>query len=383
MKFFLILLFILFFQGCEKRKLIVLPSPCPSVQALVDGYTSGDITIPSGCDILLSQDLRIRDGRMIVEEDVSLFFDGAGLYIEGSGKIITSGTKPIVFTSAYEFPLSGDWNGIHIDGEGILENVVVEYGTSGIYLSGYLEMRNSELRNNLYYGVLMESVDALPLISSTRFYNNSYGAMLLYSDAVTLLSDDLEIDGYILLDGRDGIINSGTWNPYTYLIISHIEIKGAHIHINGAEILIETGPAVTPWEFRVKKGRLSVENTTFSSSDPDYCWGGILFENADPSSYLYRTTVYDGGDGEYFAGIAAIDTPSSIDETLLISDSEIAYSCSDGIYISNSDLILHYSFVHDNARYGVYVDCDSTFVDDNNEYLSNLEGDIAYPIMCP
>ena len=379
-RFFLLSIFLII--GCEEREVIIPGNPCPDVQSAIDNYRSGNLLIKSGCEVLISKDLSIRNGKMEVEEGGVLYFKNGGLIIEKDAELIVYGSidKPVFFTSQYLDPLRGDWKGIIINGYASIEGGIVEFADDGISLSGELIMIDSEIRRNLFYGISMNDINALFEINRSKFYENLSGDMLLFSDALTLLSPGLELNGFIVVDGRDGIIHSGDWQPYNYLFISDVEIlNGAHISVkSGAKIYVETGYGILPYEIKVKDGAsFFIKGASFEASDIDYCWGGIVFyPEANPSTIL-DSKVYDGGNGYDEANI-------SVFSDLTIKNSEIGRSCSDGIYIGEGGLLsMSDSYVANNYRYGVYVDCGGTFYDIHNEYSGNLGGDIAYPTVCP
>jgi hypothetical protein len=379
-RFFTIFLFILI--GCAERELILPQNPCPDIQSAIDNYRSGNLLIKSGCEVLISKDLYIRGGKMEIEEGATLYFKDCGLIIEKDAELIVYGRsdKPVFFTSQYLEPLKGDWKGIIINGSASIEGGIVEFADDGISLIGVLNMIDSEIRRNLFYGIRMDDINALFEINRSKFYENLSGDMLLFSDALTLLSPGLDFEGFIVVDGSDGIINSGDWQPYEYLFTGDVEIRnGAHISVKpGAKIYVETGYAIPPYEIKVKdRASLSIKGASFEASDIDYCWGGIVFyPEANPSTIL-DSKIYDGGDGYYEANI-------SVFSDLTIEKSEIGSSCSDGIYIGDGGFLsMSDSSVTDNAKYGVYVDCGGTFEDFHNYYEGNLGGDIAEPTVCP
>ncbi len=377
----IIILLVLLLSGCEERELVIPKNPCPDVQNIIDNYREGDILIKSGCEVLISKNLTLRNGKMEIEEGAVLYFKDAGLYINEDAELIVRGSETgiVLFTSQFLDPLSGDWKGMVITGSAEINGAIVEYAEDGISLNGYLKMDNSEIRGNLFYGLRMNSLNATFDINRSKFYDNFSGDMFLFSDALTLLSPGLEIESQIVVDGSDGIINSGDWQAYNYLFISDLEINGASINVkSGAKFYVDTGPNLPSYEIKVKDGgALFIKGASFEAWDINYCWGGIVFEEtANPSSIL-NSKIYDGGNGLYEANI-------SVFSDLTIENSEIGYSCRDGIYVGEGGyLSMSDSSVIDNYRYGVFVDCEGIFENAENYFSGNLEGDIALPTVCP
>lgn len=372
----------------ERRTIVLIPPPsspiCNEVQTQVDTYYTGDLVIPAGCSVIISRVLVISGGTLRVEEGAVLYFDlGSEIVIDSDGNINVVGTavSPVVFTSAYEPPLRGDWEGITIysTGDNTISHGRIEYATRGISLYGEVYVDNTEFYYN-FYGLKTESVDTYFVLLSSSFSGNEY-ALYLLSDTLTLLSDSIYFDtgDYIYVDGSDGVINSGIWPPYIYIFLTDVVIDdGARIDVSGADIYV-----VPPYEIIVRRGAaFRAYNTYFLTNSPTYnCWGGISFEGADPSSYLDTCVIKDAGAGPNKANVAVIDTYGN-GESLEITNSEISYGCADGVYILNSDVLIDNCEIHNNLYYGVYVDCYSTVDESGNEYYSNGYGDIGVNPSC-
>lgn len=158
----------------------------------------------------------IIEGRVTVSENLFLyvspgveirFREGASLQVGSRSSLIAEGKtgEPIIFTSARNNPMPGDWQGINLDGTGDrsrIKNCIVEYAEIGIQCVGYAfgcgsfhnfsEIENCILRWNSESGLYCYGYgsgflgctpsfvgNSSPLIKNNLIYENREGIRLL------------------------------------------------------------------------------------------------------------------------------------------------------------------------------------------------------------
>ena len=200
---------------------------CDGVEPLPPA-TEEDLTIGPGC-------VRINDFEVNGSATLTLlpgtrveFAPGGFLSVGrngGSATLSAVGTleAPITFTSSNANPRAGDWQCIHLDGDGSeLDNVIVEFGgaacgATGADREGMIQVygsprgiTNAVIQDSSTVGV--ELAGTATLFANNTFQRNTLAPLRVSSNSLTSIGAANAFDaGDVILVEPDLVTRSGTW----------------------------------------------------------------------------------------------------------------------------------------------------------------------------
>lgn len=353
-----------------------------------DGTFTTDTTM-DGC-YLVTGHISVTQGvtLTIAPGSVLKFEEDRVLEVTEGGTLVAAGTKdsPIRFTGAVEKP--GYWRGIELHNttskQNVLDHVVVEYAGGYTFAQGdradiavtssgaptRLKLSNSTIRNSGGWGLYVSGNAVLPGFSGNSITKNSLGAAKVGAEAVSQLDTGTSYSGNtvdrVWVDGAT-LETDQTWQAIDvpYVIDSTVHLTrttgvkltiaaGATLKFNSnGGIEVADGGALTA----AGQGGAKI---TFTRANPGEHWRGLHFHNANASGNRLTHVVVEYGGGYSFASGA----PANVAIT------------STGYPVQ---LTLESSTVRNSAGYGVWVDSNAAFTEQDNTYSDNaLTPDVFY-----
>jgi hypothetical protein len=209
---------------------------CARAETLPDAILE-DLTVGPGC--VRIQRTEVTSGATLTILPGTTVLMAASAYLnvtplsDAASHLVAVGTpdKPIVFTSASNAPLPGDWQCVRIGINGSdsqLEHAVFEYGGAACGATGagaqtmldieapLRAIRNVSVRDSSSYGVTLHDGAAVRDFSSNRFARNGKGSILVDAEQILRLGTGNSFEGegdYIeVVEGSSFSANSdGTW----------------------------------------------------------------------------------------------------------------------------------------------------------------------------
>ncbi len=365
-------------------------------------YVDGDIWVPSGetLTILEGTQVRFQGGYWFtVESNATLIING----IENNKVILTSDDFN---TYGYWYGLvfySGTINSslnhciIEYSGEGFagalylgeatlnLTNLTIQNSRSwGIYAEwGTLNVQNLTISECVLDGIILTGGYIYP--SGTITIHHCGGVPMMFLDPNNVMDFNPVIVNFqfynngddVFYVGAGEITRTGTWYNHGYPYV----IGGGGIIINpGYTLTIESGnilkvdvsyllnPQILGTEIY---GTLIAQGTSsqpiiFTSYFPGTYWSGLYF--GEGGEGVLEHCIIEYGAGEFGPGQGTIHLNSS--GSVSISNTEIRYSQTNGIYISASSPFIYGCIIKENGQNGVYVASGSPVVR-NSSVLQN------------
>jgi hypothetical protein len=212
----------------------VRPADCKDAQLLPDSITEDRTIGPGGVRI---QRTSVSSGATLtIQPGTTVLMGAAGLLnvtplSDVGSHLVAVGTEeqPIVFTSASDDPLPGDWQCVRIGVNGSnsqLEHVIFEYGGQPCAATGAgspttLEIeaplrgiRNVTVRDSLNYGMMLFSSAAVRAFSDNHFARNGQASILIDAHQIFQLGTGNvfeDADDHIDVREGSGIASNGTW----------------------------------------------------------------------------------------------------------------------------------------------------------------------------
>lgn len=362
----------------------------PVVPVLIDNTITSDRVLfnlvcdPDQPDYLVSGFVGV-DAFLTIEPGVIIAFEAnAGLVVGqfGGGAISAIGTssEPIVFTG--QTKAKGFWGGLVFETNDVrneLDYVIVEYAGSDIIaddiLGGVrggvsvdvepgsaassLKLKNSVLRENDGYGLIMEWFSQLREFSNNTFENNTDAAVLTEAvnvgalDASSSYAGGNGFDGVEIAETKAGnaLKEDATWTSFddgsVYYVSGDIEIEATLTILPGATFEFEANTEIV---FGVPFGRpegilraigTSDDPITFTGATktPGY-WQGIVIVSTSNQNEMSHCIVEYGGSDAILAGEPANITLDIFNfaPSLTITNSTIRNSAGCGIYVQSGNL---------------------------------------------
>ncbi len=153
---------------------------------LPDRITKDTILTREGGPYLVSSAVVIENGAsLIIEPGVEVRFMAGQASLSGNIIADASGGEPIIFTSARKRASPGDWKGLDLNGESVLNNCKIEYAgrdkTDAVSLRGESVLKNSSVTSNAHNGVGIktEGRDTKVLVSGNNISKNEKNGILV------------------------------------------------------------------------------------------------------------------------------------------------------------------------------------------------------------
>lgn len=213
---------------------VVRPADCKNAALLPDSITE-DRTIGPGC-VRIQRTSVSSGATLTIQPGTTVLMEAAGLLnvtplSDVGSHLVAIGTEdqPIVFTSASDDPLPGDWQCVRIGLNGSnseLDHVIFEYGGAPCAATGagnpttlgieapLRGIRNVTVRDSLNYGMMLFDRAAVRAFSDNHFARNGQASILIDAHQIFQLGtgnvfDDA--DDHIDVVEGSGIESNGTW----------------------------------------------------------------------------------------------------------------------------------------------------------------------------
>lgn len=346
-----------------------------SIEADVVWKKGIEVSVSDGAVIEISN-----GGSLTIEEDVLVKL-GSGSYIKvassGSGTLIAVGSDslPITFTKAtgtgkwgYGNNASysgGIWFGKNITSDCKLDNCVIEYATTGIYVEDSpIEIVNCKISNNLYYGINFNGKNAEPA-DSASFINNSITKngnypIRMHCNAVRNLPGDTYLKDNskpeICIVGGD-ITEDAYWKKQMtpYFIEGAIHVQGA----GGVTLRIEPG-TVCQFDDDAYLG--------IGESNP----GTLIAVGTDSLPITFTKTPSGekwgyGSRADYSGGIwlgASITNKTKLEYCII-------EHATTGIFVEDDRVVVKNCVISDNQYHGIYFSGSESGPKDSASFAGN------------
>lgn len=274
-------------------------------------------------DLTTDVDFTIEAGTIIEMDSNNAINSG---YFEAlKGRIIAIGTEanPIVFTSAKEEKNKGDWAGIIISDDSILEHCIIEYAGSDFTASGYnraLQVKgNGATLNNCTInecsgnGIEMDADSAI--VTNNLIKNcDQYGVVVAITNyRIIRESNTFENTGGFYLEGTSNIIEDIVLENrvYPYIVDNVYFGQNSTLTVDaGVEIQIRSNSTISlGYDYNVSNvsyaGSIIANGTernpiVFTLYDKDReegneNWGGFIFSDINGESLLEYCLISEGG----------------------------------------------------------------------------------------
>ncbi|MEN8230730.1 MAG: right-handed parallel beta-helix repeat-containing protein [Bacteroidota bacterium] len=308
-----------------------------------------------------------------------------GYFRATSGSLTAIGTEaePVVFTSAKDEKNRGDWSGLMISDNSVLEHCIIEYAGAKYTVSGYqraLQVQGSgavvnqcTIQECSRYGIDMDATSAT-ITNNTIKNCSDYGAVVnIKQYQIIDQSNVFESTGGFYISGGSGFNADATLEKrdYPYVIAGLSFYANATLTIEpGTEIQLGSGGSFTMGYNHVSNsysGNLIANGTpeepiTFSlyykdKEEGNGNWGALVFGEESSTSVISNCILTDGGNvidgnGRTYPEMGMIHCYKTMDFPTIT-------NCT----ISNS------------ATYGITLD-QSTIISSSNVFSNNANGDV-------
>ncbi|MEN8230678.1 MAG: right-handed parallel beta-helix repeat-containing protein [Bacteroidota bacterium] len=323
------------------------------------------------------------DGSINLYSDVNLTIE-AGTFIElesnnmmnvgyfraTSGRLTAIGTEtePVVFTSAKDEKSRGDWAGLMISDNSVLDHCIIEYAGAGYTVSGYqraLQVQGSgavvnhcTIQECSRYGIDMDATSAT-ITNNTIKNCSDYGAVVNIKQYQIIDESNLfESTGGFYISGGSGLNEDATLEKrdYPYVFGGLSFYANATLTIEpGTEIQLGSGGSFTMGYNSVSNsysGNLIANGTSeepikFSlyfkdEEEGNGNWGALVFGEESSTSVLNNCILTNGGNvidgnGRTYPEMGMIHCYRTIDFPT-ITDCTISNSATYGITLNQSTI---------------------------------------------
>ncbi len=256
-----------------------------------------------------------------IELDSKNFFN-VGYISSGTGtlKAIGTASQPIIFTSARATKARGDWAGVLIGSNSVLQYCVIEYAGSDYTISGYNRAVAVSGTATVDNCTIQESSETGLAIGGTTatIRNNTIKNCTAAGIAVDIQGQHVVEDSNTIT-GTDGFHVSGgsgmntnitlKKRPYPYVLTGLSIYAGATLTLDpGVEIQMRSGASISmgwdnisnSYSGNIKANGTSADPIKFSLYAKDKSaglknWGALFFAETSTTSVLNNCILTDGG----------------------------------------------------------------------------------------
>ena len=317
------------------------PADCEDAELLPDSIVQ-DRTIGPGCvrigrtAVSSGATLTIRPGTTVLMEAAGLL-NATPLSDVGSHLVaIGTAEQPIVFTSASDDPLPGDWQCVRIGANGSnsqLEHVIFEYGGAPCAATGagrptMLEIeaplrgiRNVTVRDSQNYGMMLFSSAAVRAFSDNHFARNGQASILIDAHQIFQLGTGNvfeDADDHIDVIEGSGIESNGTWlRQDVPFRVQNMGVTPGYTVTIAAGVRFEMSGTIDAFNSNFNIEGTEAEPVVFTSAQREPRpgdWGCLLYSYSDVTPRIDHAIFEYAGSGRGCLGNsikAALVAPNS------------------------------------------------------------------------
>jgi len=314
---------------------------CKDAQLLPDRIMA-DRTIGPGC--VRIQRTSVESGATLtIQPGTTVLMEAAGLLDVSSlsdvgAQLVAVGTaeQPIVFTSASDEPLPGDWQCVYIDQHGSnsqLEHAIFEYGGQPCNATGAGDpttlsieaalrgIQNVTVRDSLNYGMMLFSDAAVRAFSDNHFARNGQASILIDAHQILQLgTGNVFEDADDHIDVREGSVlaSNGTWleqgAPFR---VQNMSVSPGYNVTIAAGVRFEMSGTIDAFNANFNIEGTEAKPVVFTSAQKNPKpgdWGCLLYSYSDVTPHIDHAIFEYAGSGQGCLGDntkAAVVPPNS------------------------------------------------------------------------
>jgi hypothetical protein len=307
----------------------------------------------------------------------------AGYSTSGTLVVAGSDSLPVVFTrytagqywgygSANPASAGGLWLGSYLTTVSSLSHCIVEYATSGIYVTdAVVGISDCRIRNNQYHGITFDGTAApasSPAFANDTITGNGDYPVVISPDQVRTLTGSGSFAGNaagkdgIYISGNAAVSTTGTWRKYDvpYIVSALLDVGNG----SGVTLTLEPGCELRFLADAYLQVGYSQSGTLIADGT---ALNPITFTSQVTGSYWgYNASSSTGSNGGIWVGSYATNNTSITHA--------VVEKATSGIYLYADITVTNCAF-NNNKYYGIVYASGSILTQTGNTFLGNGSGD--------
>jgi hypothetical protein len=300
---------------------------CGTIPRVVDA----DLTVGPGC-VDVEEYVTISSGTLTIAPGTTVrMAPGTGISFDGgyTSAIVAIGTEdaPIVFTSASDNPMPGDWARLRIPtaaSNSELRNVTLEYGGATpegsepsdldalvIVNAGMRAVSNCTFRHSASRGVTLEKSGTVREFANNTFESNAKRSLFVHPNQLLNLGQGhqfLDADDAIDVQSGEALSFSGTWSgqPVPFVLDGGLDINNhAVVTLGPGATVALTGGSIEVFNSSLDIAGTEEQPVSFTSANPNPMpgdWGCLYYYLADSAGRIEHAVFEYAGSGDGCTG---------------------------------------------------------------------------------